>query len=298
MAGPRAPPPAPGAGPALPQGGGKAVPGQGELRAARRLAGPARRRPLARAGRAACRGREALRVVSSPPRGPQRSRFGSSRVARGQRHQTEISVNLSFSSTMLLGKLIQPVHSLKKLSAPGACRHLWGWLNAVFNKVDYERIQAVGPDRAASEWLLRCGALVRFQGYDKWQHDYNGLPTGPLGKYKIQAIDATESCIMYRGFDYLDGLRHVEEIKLSNCIYIQDECLQRISETESLQKSLLRLMIISCGNVTDKGIIALHKLTNLEYLFLSDLPGIREKETTVQILKKSKPSLELELDLE
>ncbi|XP_048708417.1 ATP synthase subunit s, mitochondrial isoform X2 [Caretta caretta] len=219
-------------------------------------------------------------------------------LARGQRHQTEISVNLSFSSTMLLGKLIQPVHSLKKLSAPGACRHLWGWLNAVFNKVDYERIQAVGPDRAASEWLLRCGALVRFQGYDKWQHDYNGLPTGPLGKYKIQAIDATESCIMYRGFDYLDGLRHVEEIKLSNCIYIQDECLQRISETESLQKSLLRLMIISCGNVTDKGIIALHKLTNLEYLFLSDLPGIREKETTVQILKKSKPSLELELDLE
>ncbi|XP_027684124.2 ATP synthase subunit s, mitochondrial isoform X2 [Chelonia mydas] len=219
-------------------------------------------------------------------------------LARGQRHQTEISVNLSFSSTMLLGKFIQPVHSLKKLSAPGACRHFWGWLNAVFNKVDYERIQAVGPDRAASEWLLRCGALVRFQGYDKWQHDYNGLPTGPLGKYKIQAIDATESCIMYRGFDYLDGLRHVEEIKLSNCIYIQDECLQRISETESLQKSLLRLMISSCGNVTDKGIIALHKLTNLEYLLLSDLPGIREKETTVQILKKSMPSLELELDLE
>lgn len=199
---------------------------------------------------------------------------------------------------MLLGKFIQPVLSLKKLSTPGARRHFWAWLNAVFNKVDYERIQAVGPDRAASEWLLRCGALVRFQGYDKWQRDYNGLPTGPLGKYKIQAIDATESCIMYRGFDYLDGLKHVEEIKLSNCMYIQDECLQRISETESLQKSLLRLMIISCGNVTDKGIIALHKLTNLEYLFLSDLPGIREKETTVQILKKSMPSLELELDLE
>ncbi|KAG6925580.1 ATP synthase, H+ transporting, mitochondrial Fo complex subunit s (factor B) [Chelydra serpentina] len=199
---------------------------------------------------------------------------------------------------MLLGKFIQPVHSLKKLSTPGACRHFWGWLNAVFNKVDYERIQAVGPDRAASEWLLRCGALVRFQGYDKWQQDYNGLPTGPLGKYQIQAIDATESCIMHRGFDYLDGLKHVEEIKLSNCIYIEDECLQRISETESLQKSLLRLMIISCGNVSDKGIIALHKLTNLEYLFLSDLPGIREKETTVEILKKSMPSLELELDLD
>ncbi|KFQ60458.1 hypothetical protein N334_03403, partial [Pelecanus crispus] len=190
----------------------------------------------------------------------------------------------------------------------------WGWLNAVFNKVDYERIQAVGPDRAASEWLvrcgalvryqgyqewlLRCGALVRYQGYQKWQQDYNGLPTGPLGKYKIEAINATDSCIMYRGFDYLDGLEHVTEITLQKCIYIQDQCLQRLSETKNLQKSLLQLKIISCGNVTDKGIIALHKLMNLEYLYLSDLPGIREKETTVHVLQQALPNLELELDLE
>lgn len=73
-------------------------------------------------------------------------------------------------------------------------------------RVDYDRIQAVGPDRAASEWLLRCGALVRYQGYQKWQQDYNGLPTGPLGKYKIEAINATDSCIMYRGFDYLGNV--------------------------------------------------------------------------------------------
>ncbi|KAJ6654032.1 hypothetical protein lerEdw1_007541 [Lerista edwardsae] len=165
-------------------------------------------------------------------------------------------------------------------------------------RVDYERIEAVGPDRAASEWLLRCGALVRYRGYDNWQQDYNGLPTGPLGKYKIQAINATDSCIMYKGFDYLDGLEHVEEIKLCKCVYIYDECLQRLSETPNLQQSLLRLWIISCGNVTDRGIIALHKLRNLEYLFLSDLPGIKEKAATAGILKKSLPSLELELDLE
>ncbi|XP_033917258.1 ATP synthase subunit s, mitochondrial [Melopsittacus undulatus] len=199
---------------------------------------------------------------------------------------------------VLLGKLAHPMHSLGKLPPPGACRGFWGWLNAVFNKVDYERIQAVGPDRAASEWLLRCGALVRYQGYQKWQQDYSGLPTGPLGKYKIEAIDATESCIMYRGFDYLDGLKHVTEIKLQKCIYIQDECLQRISETKNLQKSLLQLKIISCGNVTDKGIIALHKLMNLEYLYLSDLPGIRQKETTAHVLRQALPNLKLEMDLE
>ncbi|XP_030806152.1 ATP synthase subunit s, mitochondrial [Camarhynchus parvulus] len=181
---------------------------------------------------------------------------------------------------------------------PGSCRAFWGWLNAVFNKVDHERIRAVGPDRAASEWLLRCGALVRYQGSPKWQQDYNALPTGPLGRYKIEAINATDSCIMYRGFDYLDGLEHVTDIRLEKCMYIQDQCLQRLSETNNLQKSLQQLKIISCGNVTDKGILALHKLANLEYLYLSDLPGIREKETTFRVLQQALPKLELELDLE
>ncbi|XP_012672568.1 ATP synthase subunit s, mitochondrial [Clupea harengus] len=185
----------------------------------------------------------------------------------------------------------------KSLLPSGGARPFWGWLNAVFNKVDHERIKAVGPDRAAAEWLLRCGAKVRFQGFERWQHDYNGLPTGPLGRYKIQGIDATESCIMYRGFDHLDGLEHVEEVKLIRSIYIEDACLERLSKTQSLQESLRRLEIVSCGNVTDKGLIALHHLRNLEYLFLSDLPGVSEKETTVDRIQTSLPQLDIVLDL-
>ena len=69
--------------------------------------------------------------------------------------------------------------------------------------MDHDRIRDVGPDRAASEWLLRCGAMVRYHGQERWQKDYNHLPTGPLDKYKIQAIDATDSCIMSIGFDHM-----------------------------------------------------------------------------------------------
>ncbi|KAM8833822.1 ATP synthase subunit s, mitochondrial isoform 2-T2 [Synchiropus picturatus] len=177
-------------------------------------------------------------------------------------------------------------------------RHFWGWLNAVFNKVDYERIKAVGPDRAAAEWLLRCGAKVRFQGFERFHHDYNGLPTGPLGKFKIQAIDASESCIMFKGFDHLDGLEHVEEIKFNKCIYIEDACLERLSSIQTLQESLYMMEVVSCGNVTDKGIVALHQLKNLEYLFLSDLPGIKDKQTTADRLQTALPRLDLVLDLE
>lgn len=167
----------------------------------------------------------------------------------------------------------------------------------MFNKVDHDRIRDVGPDRAASEWLLRCGAMVRYHGQERWQKDYNHLPTGPLDKYKIQAIDATDSCIMNIGFDHLECVQHVEKIRLCKCHYIEDGCLERLSQLENLRKSLLEMEIISCGNVTDKGIIALHHLRNLKYLFLSDLPGVKEKEKIVQAFKTSLPSLELKLDL-
>ncbi|KAG9481141.1 hypothetical protein GDO78_010409, partial [Eleutherodactylus coqui] len=163
--------------------------------------------------------------------------------------------------TMIFAQLVRPsLHVKQRLSPSSGYRYFWGWLNAVFNKVDHERIKAVGPDRAASEWLLRCGAKVRYEGFEKWQQDYNGLPTGPLGKFKIQAIDATDSCIMYQGFAHLEGLEHLEEIKLCQCIYIEDTCLERISKLENLQKTLQRLEIISCGNVSDKGVICLNSL--------------------------------------
>ncbi|XP_021796886.1 ATP synthase subunit s, mitochondrial isoform X1 [Papio anubis] len=163
--------------------------------------------------------------------------------------------------------------------------------------VDYDRIRDVGPDRAASEWLLRCGAMVRYHGQERWQMDYNHLPTGPLDKYKIQAIDATNSCIMSIGFDHMVGLQHVEKIRLCKCHYIEDDCLLRLGQLENLQKSILEMEIISCGNITDKGIIALRHLRNLRYLLLSDLPGVREKENLIQVFETALPSLELKLQL-
>lgn len=62
-----------------------------------------------------------------------------------------------------------------------------------------------------------------------------------------------------------DGLKHVEEIKFNKCIYIEDACLERLSSTQSLQDSLLSVEVVSCGNVTDKGVIALHRLRSVRF---------------------------------
>ncbi|XP_021484358.1 ATP synthase subunit s, mitochondrial isoform X3 [Meriones unguiculatus] len=206
-------------------------------------------------------------------------------------------IHMVCRSMMMFGKVSRQLCSLKKI--PWSCdsRYFWQWLNTVFNKVDYDRIRDVGPDRAASEWLLRCGARVRYCGQQKWTQDYNNLPTGPLDRYKIQAIDATDSCIMSLGLAHMEGLEHVEKITLSKCHYIEDSCLKRLSQLEKLQKSLLEMEIIACGNVTDTGILALQHFRNLRYLFLSDLPGIKDKENLAHLLKVALPSLELKLNL-
>lgn len=58
----------------------------------------------------------------------------------------------------------------------------------------------------------------------------------------------------------VEGLKHLEEIKFNKCIYIEDTCLEKLSSMENLQETLSVMEVVSCGNVTDKGIIALHKL--------------------------------------
>lgn len=60
-----------------------------------------------------------------------------------------------------------------------------------------------------------------------------------------------------------DGLKHVQEIKFNKCIYIEDACLEKLSSVESLQQSLVAMEVVSCGNVTDKGVVALHRLRSV-----------------------------------
>ncbi|CAH1262021.1 ATP5SL [Branchiostoma lanceolatum] len=152
-------------------------------------------------------------------------------------------------------------------------RLLWGWLNTVFNKVDEKRIEQVGPDRAAAEWLLRCGAHLRFKDRPSWQRDYNTLPTGPPQKFKIEEIDATDSSVMHIGFEHFN------------------ECIGKL---HLLAGTLQHLEVTSCGNVTDKGLLQLKDLSLLETLRLFDLPAVKDKTGTVHLLEKYLPSCQVD----
>ncbi|XP_055926197.1 ATP synthase subunit s, mitochondrial-like [Argiope bruennichi] len=169
-------------------------------------------------------------------------------------------------------------------------RTFYTWLNTVFNKVDEQRIKDVGPDRAAAEWLLRCGASVKWKNHEKWVSDYNILQMEFLPKNVIEEIDATESCIMHVGFPYLNDLKYVKTIKLHKCFYIEDTCINMLS---AVKNSLQNLEIVSCGNVTDNGILSVAKLTNLKFLYLYDLPEVTDKEHCLHVLLKNLPECKL-----
>ncbi|CAL1276287.1 unnamed protein product [Larinioides sclopetarius] len=169
-------------------------------------------------------------------------------------------------------------------------RTFYQWLNTVFNKVDEQRIKDVGPDRAAAEWLLRCGASVKWKNKDKWVSDYNMLHMEFLPKNVIEEIDASDSCIMNVGFPYLKGLKHLKIIKLHKCSYIEDTCLSMLL---AVKDSLQHLEIVSCGNVTDKGILSLARLTNLKLLYLYDLPEVTDREHCLLVLQNNLPKCKL-----
>jgi H+-transporting ATP synthase F0 complex subunit s len=158
-------------------------------------------------------------------------------------------------------------------------RSFWGWLNAVANKVDPDRIKDVGPDRAAAEWLLRCGAGVRWKNSQRIERDYNSLTGG-----KIQEIDGTDSTIMSLGFPYLKGLKDLDKIVMKKNHYLDDEALEKLS---LVVDTLKHLELVSCGNVTDQGIKSLAQLKNLQKLRLFDLPSVNNGEECLQHLKSN-----------
>ncbi|XP_068212012.1 ATP synthase subunit s, mitochondrial [Palaemon carinicauda] len=166
-------------------------------------------------------------------------------------------------------------------------RCLWGWLNAIFNKVDENRIKEVGPDRACAEWLLRCGALVKWQNRDLWTKDYNTLPQTGGRSLKIEEIDATDAAIMHIGFQHFKGCKHIKKIVFHKAIYLDDAGMALLP---LLKDSLQELQVSSCGNVTPDGLRHIKQLVNLEYLHLYDLPEIRDKEAMAQELQAALPN--------
>lgn len=170
-------------------------------------------------------------------------------------------------------------------------RGFFYWLTIIFNRVDNERIQSVGPDRACAEWLLRNGASVRWKGFSEHLTNYNNLPSEETRHY-IQAVDATDSGISHIGFPHFVGCRYIDEIKLIRCFYLYNNALPRLSV---LKDTLTTLEINDCTSITDEGLRSLKALKNLKTLKLAGMPYLEDKPLLRKELAEALPDCKIEL---
>ena len=176
--------------------------------------------------------------------------------------------------------------------------------NILLFRVDVSRIKDVGPDRAAAEWLIRCGAGVRWKDSENLLKDYNSLSGLAYGSKFIEEIDATGSCIMSNGFPHLsevhpllnvtctnfeqlsfsliENLKFLKKMILHDCQYLDDEALPLLAHVKD---SLTDLQLTNCGNISDPGVESLAALVNLKHLKLKDLPEVNNKEGCMKILQ-------------
>jgi H+-transporting ATP synthase F0 complex subunit s len=60
--------------------------------------------------------------------------------------------------------------------------------------------------------------------------------------------------------DFSEGCKYITRVKFHRCLYLKDEALENLPY---LKDSLQDLQIISCGNITDKGVKSLHILRSV-----------------------------------
>jgi H+-transporting ATP synthase F0 complex subunit s len=158
--------------------------------------------------------------------------------------------------------------------------------------VDEDRIQEVGPDRAAAEWILKNGGGVKWSGKDRIDDNYDSLVS--VGKsQRITEIDGTQSSISHYGFQHLKGLTRVEKITLSNNAFINDDALSQLS---FVKETLKALEVSYCVNVTDSGVKSLAQLSNLQSLKLRNLMNVKDLKSCVTHVSKSVPGCRIESD--
>lgn len=169
-------------------------------------------------------------------------------------------------------------------------RPFYGWLNNVANNVDLARIEEVGPDRAAAEWLLRCGAQVRYENSSTFVSDYNSL-TGSGTEKQITEINGTDSTIFSVGFPHLKGLKKLSKVVIKRNPYLNDEALPML---EFVNESLRELQLLTIANVSDSGVKSLTILDKLNKLVLFNLPSVKSRSDCLAFLKEKMPNCQVD----
>ncbi|KAL0269674.1 UNVERIFIED_CONTAM: hypothetical protein PYX00_007324 [Menopon gallinae] len=186
--------------------------------------------------------------------------------------------------------IIKSFRKLKPLQSPGTITNhrnffFWTWFYNLFNSIDHDRLEKIGPDRNCAEWILKNGGSVKFKIQNEIITDYTELPpeASALANDQLIEIYCKGASINDYGFPHFKGCHHISKISFISCKLIGDTGLERLQLY--LKNSLRHLVIQSCHTITDEGILFLTELRGLQSLSLHDLRGVAEKEKCTVALK-------------
>uniref|UniRef100_A0A1I8E8V6 ATP synthase subunit s, mitochondrial n=1 Tax=Wuchereria bancrofti TaxID=6293 RepID=A0A1I8E8V6_WUCBA len=112
-----------------------------------------------------------------------------------------------------------------------------------------ERLLFLGPDLAAAHFLVHRGAAVKFVADNAWiKKDHKGnyaLPGQKIPGLYIEAIDASDTELMFEGLENLASLRHLRLLRLAGCCYADDWMMSRIvTVLESQPKDIAKTALL------------------------------------------------------
>uniref|UniRef100_A0A8R1Y176 ATP synthase subunit s, mitochondrial n=1 Tax=Onchocerca volvulus TaxID=6282 RepID=A0A8R1Y176_ONCVO len=158
-----------------------------------------------------------------------------------------------------------------------------------------ERLLFLGPDLAAAHFLVHRGAAVKFVADNIWiKKDEKGnysLPGQKIPGLYIEAIDASDTELMFEGLENLVDLSHLRLLRLAGCYYADDWMMSRIGAL--FPESLEMLDLSDCNRITAKGLAGLRTLKKLRYLRLEGLDHVKDIAKTALLLEESIPNLKV-----
>ena len=109
-----------------------------------------------------------------------------------------------------------------------------------------ERLTTLGPDLSACMFLITRGCKIRLKGYTNWfEQTINGyqveypeeLPISYEPGYYVEAIDMSDSKIVYEGLTNIRNLVYLKYLNISYCMEVDVWCMDRITGefTDSLE---------------------------------------------------------------
>ena len=177
-------------------------------------------------------------------------------------------------------------------------QHLWNKLRQAkltYLRLDQEYhdtlLDEAGADLLCAHFLCARHASVKFVNDSDWHKTYQHMLALPI-KYQegmfIEAIDASNTSLLYEGFDYFRGLKHLRYLNLSGCHRVDDHCLHKL--TVHLP-TLEHLDISNCPSISERGLASLYNLKNLKKLSVENMEGVTLKQLVCLLLEEEIPGL-------